>query len=199
MALLKRALAATEYATDDPSSTVEGASAAAAAAAPAGGRRLFELMVAQLSEADVIAHCSGAAPRIDPSGGYVHALANTSGLLASLLSSLDSRTTLLILSDHGAVDHGGAGGAEPLAVDVPLVAYRAGSALGSRRPSSGRAPLRTVDVAPTLSLLLGLPAPRHSEGEFIDVSTGHVTVVERSWNARGTLVERSCFGHGTVV
>eukprot|EP00966_Prymnesium_polylepis_P298727 6903506-Prymnesium_polylepis.1 len=99
-------------------------------------------MVAQLSEADVHAHCSGAAPAIDPRGGYVHSLANTSRLLAELVRDLDARTTLLLLSDHGAVDRGGSGGAEPLAVEVPLVAYRAGSGLGATRVGS-RAPLRT--------------------------------------------------------
>ena len=100
VALLKRALAASEYVSDAPTSTVEGAAAAGSASAPAGGRRLFEFLVAQLSEADVVAHCSGAAPRIDPSGGYVHALANTSDLLGDVLRDLDSRTTLLIVSDH---------------------------------------------------------------------------------------------------
>ena len=84
------------------------------------------------------------------------------------MRDLDATTTLLIASDHGTIDRGGSGGAEDLSVDIPLLAYRAGSQLGMHAAShdaqAGSGGWRTVDVAPTVSALLGLPVPRQSEG-----------------------------------
>lgn len=157
---------------------------------PGVNGHLFELLTAQLSQADVQAHCSGAAPGLDPRGAYVHALEEAAKHIGSLIRELDATTTLLIVSDHGSVDAGGSGGAEPLATQVPLVAYRPGSRLGvlgahgegaahaidvnsprmgalyTPRPSGTRTGggWRTVDVAPTIAALLGLPVPRESEG-----------------------------------
>ena len=152
-------------APDHAAASVDGAEAEPA-------RHLFELLVGQLSEADVQSHCSGASPSADPRGAYVEALGKAARRIEALVRDLDAATTLLIASDHGTVDAGGSGGSEPTSVDVPLIAYRAGSQLGLGAANIKTPPLgvrrtdgwRTVDVAPTIAALLGVPVPRQSEG-----------------------------------
>ena len=179
---------------------------------PRTGGYLFELLVAHLSAADAQSHCLGVSPSFDPRGAYVTALGAAAEHIEDLVLELDASTTLLIASDHGHVDRGGSGGSEAHSVDVPLIAYRAGSMLGLKakevppafsirttprarreRPLEGvdggvdgsvdegrRAqhggtssrygpgPLgvgwKTVDIAPTIAAVLGLPVPRQSEG-----------------------------------
>ena len=155
------------------------ADAAAGSDSEPGGapRKLFQLLVAQLSEADVQGHCAGASAEAGARGGssygYHYALGEAGAGLAALVREMDSRTTLLVLADHGSVDRGGSGGAEPHATHVPLLAYRPGSNLGGARrfsaaPRFHADPATTADVAVTLSALLGLPVPREAEGVFID-------------------------------
>lgn len=85
--------------------------------------------------------------------------------LETLVSSLaDSRTTFIVTSDHGHIDRragGGHGGNEPEVTAVPLVL--AGRAI---RVSSGWK-AQSVDVAPTICALLGLPLPASSQGNIL--------------------------------
>ena len=92
-------------------------------------RHLFELLVGQLSEADVQSHCSGASPSIDRRGAYVESLSQAAARIEELVRELDATTTLLIASDHGRWMPV-ARGSEPTSVDVPLIAYRAGRSWG---------------------------------------------------------------------
>ena len=78
-------------------------------------------------------------------GSYGYALGEAGAGLAELVREMDSRTTLLVLADHGSVDRGGSGGAEAHATHVPLLAYRPGSNLGgaqrfSSAPHEAHAP-----------------------------------------------------------
>ena len=122
------------------------------------------------------ASCGGATAAFNAKGSYASAIANTTAALTELVAELDSTTTLLITSDHGAVDRGGSGGAEPNSVSIPLIAYRAGSNLGvntngrpfSAAPRFNGVTPSTEDVAVTVAALLGVPAPRQSEGVFVD-------------------------------
>ena len=161
-------------ADDDPSRAPVHVTSSLEGHGPA--QHLFELLACQLSEADVQSHCSGAAPVVDPRATYVASLSTAADRISELVGELDATTTLLIVSDHGSVDSGGSGGSEPLSVDVPLIAYRAGSQLSSLASDHPLPPLgvrrntgwRTVDVAPTICALLGLPVPRESEGVPIE-------------------------------
>lgn len=179
-----------------------------------GARPLFELLVAQLSDTQAQARCAGAAATWNAHASYAGALSNVSAAVRTLVAELDARTTLLVVADHGTVDRGGSGGAEPQATTVPLLVYRPGSNLGVQWGGERRAPvddggaaggkgggegsaaggaaqqllrraqavearplgaadqaepaLHSVDLAPTLCALLGLPVPRASEGRFIE-------------------------------
>ena len=65
-----------------------------------GGRKLFELLVAQLSDPDVQARCAGATTRFNGQQRYGEALGNLSEQIGAIVSEMDSRTTLVVLAEH---------------------------------------------------------------------------------------------------
>jgi len=67
-----------------------------------------------------------------------------------------------VTADHGHVDEGGHGGAEPEVLSVPLVL----AGRGIRRGARGEA--RQEDVAATLAFMLGLPLPGAGSGRILD-------------------------------
>jgi hypothetical protein len=71
---------------------------------------------------------------------------------------LPAGTTVLLTSDHGATDSGGHGGGSEAETTAPLFAFGAGVAPGAR------VNINQIDLAPTLSCLLGLPFPATSLG-----------------------------------
>lgn len=95
--------------------------------------------------------------------------------LGSVVASLDDgRTAFVVASDHGHIHRrgaGGHGGAEPEVVEVPLVLVGRGI-----RQSNGWA-ARMIDVASTMSALLGLPLPATNQGDplwqALDLSPEH--------------------------
>ena len=95
--------------------------------------------------------------------------------LGSVVTSLDDgRTAFVIASDHGHIQQrgaGGHGGAEPEVVEVPLVL----AGRGVRQNGGWTA--RSVDVAPTICALLGLPLPATNQGDplwqALDLSPAH--------------------------
>ncbi len=95
--------------------------------------------------------------------------------LARLVSELGGAgSTILAVSDHGHIDRrgqGGHGGAEPEVLFAPFAA----AGPGIRR--SPRVEAHLVDIAPTISMLLGLPIPANSQGrvlwEALDVPLEH--------------------------
>jgi hypothetical protein len=65
---------------------------------------------------------------------------------------------VLLTSDHGATDSGGHGGASDVETTAPLYAFGPGITPGAR------VSIHQIDLAPTLSCLLGLPFPATSLG-----------------------------------
>jgi hypothetical protein len=81
-------------------------------------------------------------------------------LIKDLASELDfSQDTLVILSDHGQINIGGHGGTEDVVLTEPFIIVGKGIAPG-KYPD-----IDMVDVAPTISELLGLQLPASSQGE----------------------------------
>ncbi len=68
---------------------------------------------------------------------------------------------VIVTGDHGHIDRGGHGGPEKPAVEVPLVIFGKGV---NNSPASGYTQL---DIAPTLSALLGLPFTAYMEGRIM--------------------------------
>lgn len=80
--------------------------------------------------------------------------------LAKLLAAVDlNETTFFVTADHGQIDTGGHGGADPTAVHVPFVAAGKGIQPGKYGDAF------QIDIAPTLAVLLGTSIPAHSQGQ----------------------------------
>jgi len=112
------------------------------------------LIVVHLPDIDEAGHAHGGA-----SPEYAEAVAKVDADLNRLVEGLqDGDTAFVVAADHGHIDTGGHGGWESDVVQVPGVFSGAGVA------AIGRIEARQEDVASSVSLLAGLPVPRHSLG-----------------------------------
>lgn len=83
--------------------------------------------------------------------------------LARVLARIDlAHDAVVITADHGHTARGGHGGMEPEVVNVPLILAGAGI-----DPSGTPREARLIDIAPTISTLLGMPAPGHGLGRTL--------------------------------
>ena len=92
------------------------------------------------------------------SAAYASVARKTAAHIENIVRLLPADTTVLLTSDHGATDSGGHGGGSEAETTAPLFAFGAGIAAGTR------VNINQIDVAPTLSCLLGLPFPSTSLG-----------------------------------
>jgi hypothetical protein len=112
------------------------------------------LVMIELHAVDESGHGWGGA-----SDEYRRAAAEADDAVRSFASTLDlDRDTLVVTADHGHVGIGGHGGPEDEVLHVPLVLAGAGIRAGARGAA------RQVDIAPTLSALLGLAIPSSNQG-----------------------------------
>jgi hypothetical protein len=118
------------------------------------------LVVIGLTATDEAAHDFGG-----ESPEYLRLVAASDACLGSLIQALGAEdTTFVVVADHGHIQRrgqGGHGGSEPEVVSTPLVF----AGRGIVRSSGWRA--RHLDVAPTISALLGLPLPANNQGEIL--------------------------------
>lgn len=115
----------------------------------------YQLVLIHIDQVDYAGHHQGG-PR-DPR--WNAAAARADGLVSEILSKLDlSKDTIAVFSDHGQIDRGGHGGYEPVALTEPLVLAGAGIRPGPYED------VQMVDLAPTISALLGLNLPASGQG-----------------------------------
>jgi hypothetical protein len=117
------------------------------------------------SEALVLIHID----QVDYAGHHEGGPLSTAGLAAAkraddllgeILAKMDlSQNTILVTSDHGHIDAGGHGGIEPVVLLEPFVLSGAGVKPGEFGD------VQMVDVAPTLTALLGTNLPASSQGQ----------------------------------
>ncbi len=100
------------------------------------------------------------------SDGYRIVMAAVDDCLGRIVSRFDAaQTTFAVVSDHGHIDRrgrGGHGGSEPEVIRAPLIL--AGPGIRAK----GKADGLLVDLAPTVSALLGLPMPANSQGRVLE-------------------------------
>eukprot|EP01114_Cavostelium_apophysatum_P021771 TRINITY_DN7681_c0_g1_i1.p1 TRINITY_DN7681_c0_g1~~TRINITY_DN7681_c0_g1_i1.p1 ORF type:complete len:699 (-),score=91.17 TRINITY_DN7681_c0_g1_i1:281-2377(-) len=94
------------------------------------------------------------------------AVSNKTKILKELLKVIDEKTVLIITADHGHVDVGGHNGYEDATIDIPFVIYQKSSSLGNQETAASDFPT-SLDVAPSIAALLGIPAPRLSQGGIL--------------------------------
>jgi len=138
------------------------------------------LVVAQLSQLNTAGYLDGVSYA---AGSYAQAVRDKAALLDRVVAALGypgaPPTTLLVLSEHGQLSTGGAGGGSSPEREVPLLAYRMGSRLGEPPGSGGAVDPNAaslceggvhsvIDVPSTIAGLLNVPVPRHCQGTFIE-------------------------------
>ena len=97
------------------------------------------------------------------SAKYRAHIASFDRMLFELLAEVGPEWTVLVTSDHGANDAGDHGGDVLIHRRSPIFAYGPGIA----PPTQPSPRLDQVDVAGTLTALLGVPAPCHSQGHLL--------------------------------
>ena len=117
-----------------------------------------ELVVMLLGAVDAAGHAHGG-----DSEEYRAAAEIADHALARALARIDlSQDAVIITADHGHTGRGGHGGVEAEVMYVPLIAAGAGIKQGATANDA-----RLIDIAPTVSALLGMPAPGHGLGRTL--------------------------------
>ncbi len=117
-----------------------------------------QLVLIHLDQVDFAGHHEGGVI----SSNWNEAANRTDKQLAEIVSRLDiSKDTLIVFSDHGQIDAGGHGGQDPVTLIEPLVMVGAGIKSGD----FGN--VNMVDLAPTVSALLGLNLPASTQGQVL--------------------------------
>lgn len=114
------------------------------------------------------------------SQGYREVTAAVDKCLGEVVETLGEDTTVVAVSDHGHVHHwgkGGHGGVEPEVITAPFA--MAGPGVRRSEPITGD----IVDIAPTVSALLGAPIPANNQGRILwdalDMPAAHASEVRR--------------------
>lgn len=148
-------------------------------------RRDWDVLVLHYLGVDHIGHLSGPhSPLMIPK------LQEMDGVLATLYGAIEqrdredgTRTLLVVLGDHGMTEggnHGGSSREECETACVFLSPHYAARVSADRPPRDGVA--EQVDLAPTLSLFLGLPVPSASTGKLLLAAVPeHVALADLLW------------------
>ena len=118
-----------------------------------------QLAVVALLAADDAGHTYGG-----ESAQYREAVAAVDRCVGQLADAIGEGTTLVVVSDHGHIHHwgkGGHGGVEPEVMRAPF------AMAGPGVQHSEGIDAQIVDIAPTVSVLLGLPIPANSQGAVL--------------------------------
>jgi hypothetical protein len=117
-----------------------------------------DLVVLLIGAVDAAGHAHGG-----DSPDYRAATAIADRALARALAAIDlEHDAVIVTADHGHTGRGGHGGTEHEVMTVPLIAAGAGIRVGADPLDA-----RLIDIAPTVSALLGLPAPGHGLGRTL--------------------------------
>jgi len=129
----------------------------------------FDLFLTHFSDIDIQGHAYGVTPKYNKDNTYYKACTDKANLVKEILDIVDEDTVVIIISDHGQVDAGGHGGTHRQNMEVPLIVYKKNSNFGSFK-GIDFFPEKTwnnLDIAATVTGLLGYPAPAQSEGRMI--------------------------------
>lgn len=119
----------------------------------------YELVLIHLDQVDYAGHNEGGPLK----QGWEQAARRVDAHLAEIVSELDlTRDILLISSDHGQIDQGGHGGQDAVTLVEPFIMVGKGIRSGIYED------ILMVDVAPTLSALLGINLPASTQGRVLE-------------------------------
>jgi len=130
------------------------------------------LIVVHFPGPDVAGHSFGAASSV-----YAEAVRRVDEHIGRISQAIGQQTVLLVTADHGQIDRGGHGGWEPVVKRIPLVLTGEGVRSAVKGPE-----VRQMDIAPTISILLGLPIPAHSYGRpLVEALEGDLQPAVKRW------------------
>jgi hypothetical protein len=115
----------------------------------------YQFILIHIDQVDFAGHHEGGPQSPD----WDAAATRSDELLKEIVANLDLiNDTVIVVSDHGQIDQGGHGGPEAINLVEPIVMAGAGVKPG-QYPD-----IQQVDVAPTISALLGLNIPASAQG-----------------------------------
>ncbi|XP_076075722.1 GPI ethanolamine phosphate transferase 2, catalytic subunit-like [Mytilus galloprovincialis] len=132
----------------------------------------FDMMVLHYLGLDHIGHIAGPfSPLIGPK------LKEMDDIIRNIyqeLSKNDVPSLVIVCGDHGMSDQGGHGGATESEIKVPVIFLRTGEISSQKKKKDIPVhEIEQIDLAPTLSLLLGTPIPKNNIGTVVtDVFAG---------------------------
>lgn len=120
--------------------------------------RQYNLIFIHLDQVDYAGHYEGG-----PQGEKWNQAANrVDSLIAEIVAEMDfSKDVLVISSDHGQIDQGGHGGHEQITMIEPFIM------VGSKIKAGVYDEMQMVDIAPTISALLGINLPASTQGRVL--------------------------------
>jgi len=117
-----------------------------------------QFILIHLDQVDYAGHHEGGAK----APAWNEASTRVDEIISKIVSTLDlSKDTIIICSDHGHVNAGGHGGADPVALLEPFVIAGAGIKPGNYGD------IEMVNVAPTLAAILGNNIPASAQGRVL--------------------------------
>jgi phosphatidylinositol glycan class O len=97
------------------------------------------------------------------------------GVIRDIIQSIDEKTLLVVMGDHGMDGKGDHGGESDEEVEAAIWFYSRRPIFGRTQPSfvvppptAKERPIRQIDLVPTLALLLGVPIPFSNLGKPIE-------------------------------
>ena len=139
----------------------------------------YQLILIHLDQVDYAGHYEGG-PQ-DPN--WDAAAARVDNMLEEISSTLNFELdTLIVTSDHGQIDRGGHGGQDPITLIEPFIM------IGPNITPGNYPDIQMVDVAPTISALLGINLPGTNQGrvltEMLKIDSEQVDVINNILSAQ---------------
>jgi len=176
------------------------------------------LNYADNNDVDLQGHAFGVSTEFNTRDTYNKAVARKIANTRRVLDAVDNNTVVIVTSDHGHVDPGGHGGVDDALLRVPLIVYQRGSGLGNRTyvtdgpslrsvtesqreaPTQAGMPVATLlDVAPTITALLGLPPPGCSQGVILPAAWQLLPPSTRLQHYQALLLQQRRLVHSIAV
>lgn len=131
----------------------------------------WDVLILHYLGLDHIGHFEG------PTSSHVPAkLLEMDNIVHTVYQTLDADSLLLVLGDHGTGDAGGHGGSSAAEVRTPALLFSPTLVSNKLTPDAAVETVNQIDLASTLSVLLGLPIPKSNMGGLMHSVLQHAFV-----------------------
>lgn len=142
----------------------------------------ISLVLIHIDQVDYAGHHEGG----PANKSWEEAARRSDDLIKEITAKLDlTKDTVLVLSDHGQIDPGGHGGPEMVVVTEPFVINGSGILPGKYSD------IQMIDVAPTVTALLGLSLPTSAQGKPLYKLLNMSTQDQASYQEQQTILQNN--------